>query len=117
MKSRADVVAAVVHVVPSVDCSMRYEVTIAPPFEDGAIQVRVTKPSPATVATVVGAPGVVAGVAKTGSVAAPAPALFVVRIRNAYVVPFVKPVVTYDVVAVVAMRVHGPAEPTARSTW
>ena len=83
VKSRAEVVAAVVQVAPSTDVSMRYEVTTAPPLAAGAVHVNVTNPSPAAVVTVVGALGVVAGVAKTGSVAAPAPAAFVARIRNA----------------------------------
>ena len=83
VNSRADVVAAVVHVVPSVDFSMKYDVTKAPPFDDGATHVKVTNPSPATVATDVGAPGVVAGVARTGAVAAPAPAAFVATMRKA----------------------------------
>ena len=90
--------------------------TAAPPFEVGATHVNVTKPSPATVATEVGVPGVVAGVTKTGSVAAPAPAVFVARTRKAYVVPFVSPVAVYDKVATVAMRIHAPPAPIARST-
>ena len=64
-----------------------------PPSDDGALHVTVACPFPAVADTLVGVPGVVAGV--TASEAAEAllvPVLLVAETVKVYAVPFVRPV-------------------------
>ena len=64
-----------------------------PPFETGAVKVTVASPLPRTAVTLVGAPGVVAGVtALLADEAEPVPTAFVAVTVKVYVVPFVRPV-------------------------
>jgi hypothetical protein len=65
-----------------------------PPFEAGAVNVIVASPLPRTAVTLVGAPGVVAGVtALLADEAEPVPTAFVAVTVKVYAVPFVKPVI------------------------
>ena len=68
--------------------------TVAPPLFNGAAHVSVTVVSPTEATTDVGAVGTVRGVAPADAEAVPAPAELMALTRNAYAVPFVRPVTT-----------------------
>ena len=60
----------------------------------GAVNATESWPFPAVMDEIVGAPGVVTGVAEVEAVAVPDPAEFLARIWTLYEVPFVSPVIT-----------------------
>ena len=62
---------------------------------DGAVHDNVADASPAMAVTAVGATGGKNGVAATGEIDGPVPAAFTAATRNAYVVPFVRPIAEY----------------------
>src|SRR5207302_5697550 len=76
-------------VVPFTRYCTTKSVTAEPPSLAPADHVSTTWPLPAVVPGVVGASGVVAGVALTVFEVAPEPAAFTARIRTEYAVPFV----------------------------
>ena len=88
------VAAATVHVLPaSEETWYEYPVMALPPFDAGAVQLSATVVLPRVPVTVVGAPGVVAGV--TDGVEeenVPVPTAFTAATLNKYAVPFVRPV-------------------------
>lgn len=81
---------AVVHVVPSVDLSMRYPVTALPPLLAGAVQDRLTEAFPPVPETAVGTSGTVRGVTDTADDSVPLPAAFTARSLTWYVVPLTR---------------------------
>jgi hypothetical protein len=71
-----------------------YPVIAEPPFETGAVKVTVASPLPRTALTLVGVPGVVAGIIEVlGEEAFPVPTAFVAVTVKVYVVPLVSPVI------------------------
>ena len=77
---------------PGLDITVQ-EVMGAPPFEAGAVKVTVTRLLPAVTFTIVGWPGIVAGVAPgKGFEPGPVPVALVPVTVNVYSVPFVRPV-------------------------
>jgi hypothetical protein len=66
---------------------------VDPPLFTGGVKVIVASPLPRTAVTLVGAPGVVAGIIEVlGEEAFPVPTAFVAVTVKVYVVPFVRPV-------------------------
>ena len=65
-----------------------------PPSSAGATNVTVAVSSPRVAVTVVGAPGIAAGVIELESEDVVVPAAFVAVARNLYVLPLVRPVIT-----------------------
>ena len=91
-------VVAVVHVAPASDeTSTTYPVTAEPPFATGADQMSETVASPAITTGAPGRPGVVAGVAATGVLDAPTPAVVIALTRTSAARPLVSPVSTVAV--------------------
>jgi hypothetical protein len=62
-----------------------------PPSEAGADQLNVAEASPGESATLVGAPGAVAGVTDAPDAAGPVPTALVAETEKAYEMPFVRP--------------------------
>jgi hypothetical protein len=82
----------------------------APPVLDGAVKLTDTWLSPRTPLTLVGAPGVVAGVtAGDAALAGPVPTSFVAVTVNVYAVPLVNPVTISGLAAPVAVAPSGDA--------
>jgi hypothetical protein len=79
---------------------------------DGAVHDNETDVSPATAATAVGAAGARYGATATGEVNTPLPATFVAAMRNAYVVPLLRPVAVYVVAASAASSVVQDTPPS-----
>jgi hypothetical protein len=75
-----------------------YPVTAEPPFVLGALQDKVTWPSPTSGALKVGLPGVVTGVDKIGELAELSPAGFVATTPTEYSVPLVNPTMVHATV-------------------
>jgi len=70
-----------------------------PPVSPGADHDNDTWALPAVPERPVGAPGVVTGTAAAVPEADPVPTALIADTRNVYVVPFTRPVATYDVTA------------------
>ena len=79
----------------------------------GACHVSATDASPAVAVKAVGATGGKNGVAATGEMEGPTPAALVAAIRNAYVLPLVKPVAEYVVPVTDDDRVVHVAPPSS----
>jgi hypothetical protein len=103
----------VIHELPeSLDSSTPYPVTGAPPFDDGAVQRRVTELSLAKAAVRVGDPGTFTGDVPTDALAGPSPTGFTAITRKANGTPLVRPVMVARVVeapTVVAVVNRPPA--------
>ena len=93
---------AVQLVPPSVVYS--WLVIVAPPLLDDGVNVTVTWVSPTVALRPVGALGIARGVEITLAEAVPEPAAFTARSPRAYVVPFVRPVITTGLLALVGLN-------------
>ena len=71
-----------------------------PPSDDGAVQLTPTCPLPRVAVNPVGAPGIVAGLARMDEEGGPLPTTFVATTVNEYVVPFVRPEIVQPKAAV-----------------
>ena len=88
----ATLLVNVVQLIPSSDRCTRYAVIVAPPVDDGAVQLSVTCRNPAVATGLRGAVGTVRGLEVTDDEYAPVPAALMAATRNRYDVPLVSPV-------------------------
>ena len=102
--------AAVRHAKPPGEEVTSYSVIGEPPFEVGAAQATVTRPSPPSVPVTTGASGTVAGVTEFETADdAPVPTPFVAVTVNEYGVPFDRPSTTHDAETAAHVRPPGAA--------
>ena len=92
---------------PGLDVTV-YEVIAEPPLDPGAEKVTTASPLPRVAVPMVGAPGVVAGVAALLALdALPVPTSFVAVTLNVYAVPLVRPVTVSGELAPLAVNPPG----------